>query len=84
MEAWISLERLRPSNPLRGSGRRGVGSSPGRLFRPETLHLWLGLNQRAVDRKMIRADQTRHPQLRQCCALEPRRDVALKQALAVL
>ena len=54
------------------------------VLRPEALHRRPGLDQRAVDREMIRAEQPLHPRLRQHRAQELGGDVALQQPLAVL
>jgi hypothetical protein len=80
-----SVSRFRPPPGAGGSPEPFLGSSPeDRLFRPKALHRRPGLDQRAVDREMIRAEQTLHPRLRQHRAQELGGDVALQQAIAVL
>ena len=54
------------------------------LPRLEALHRRPGFNQRAVDREMIRAEQPRHPRLRQNRAQQFGYDVAFQQPIAVL
>ncbi len=52
---WSALGH---GHPLRGSARRPGWSLARAVFRPETLYRRPGLDQRALDRKLIRAEQT--------------------------
>ena len=54
------------------------------LIVPETLNRRPGLDQRAIDREMVRAEQPLHPRLRHYRAQKLDGDVALQQAIAVL
>ena len=89
---WSLPRRLEHPNPRRrrcaGKPVRLIGS-PGQRNDIAFAHKLIerlrpGLDQRAVDREMIRAGQPLHPRLRKYRAQELGRDVALKQALAVL
>jgi hypothetical protein len=90
----VSFDRLWPRKSASGflpppsaGGSFGplLGSSPeDRAFRLEALHRRPSFDQRAVDRKMVRAQKPLHARLRQDRAQELRGDIALKQPVAVL
>jgi hypothetical protein len=56
----------------------------GQALRPKALHRRPGLDQRAVDREMVRAEQTLHPRAPHYRAQELGGEVALQKTLAVL
>ena len=89
---WSLPRRLEHPNPRRrrcagksGAPDRVTGTAQRHRLRAQAdRRLRPGLDQRAADREMIRAGQPLHPRLRKYRAQELGRDVALKQALAVL
>src|ERR1700722_12510967 len=71
VEACVSLERFWPwKSASRFRPPPAVGGSPEPSFGRKLFIDAQALDPRAVDREMVRAEQTLHPRLRHCCAQE--------------